>query len=75
MIITATEFKSNMGKYFELVSKEEIIITRNGKRIARLVDASGDRTDIVASLKGILPSGVTVEEAKKGRLNKYDGID
>ena len=31
MIVTATEFKTNFGKYLDLISKEDIFITRNGK--------------------------------------------
>lgn len=70
MIITATEFKSNFGRYLEMVEKEDIIITRNGKRIAKLIDANQDKTDIVRSLRGILPSDSTMEEAREGRLEK-----
>ena len=33
MIITATEFKTNIGKYLTLVNEEEIIIAKNGKGI------------------------------------------
>jgi prevent-host-death family protein len=33
MIITATELKANLGHYLELVAKEDIVITPNGKRI------------------------------------------
>ena len=31
MIVTATEFKTNFGKYLELIAKEDVFITRNGK--------------------------------------------
>ena len=30
-VITATEFKTNFGKYLELGTKEEITVTKNGK--------------------------------------------
>ena len=36
MTITATELKKNLGKYLELVSNEDICITKNGKVIAVL---------------------------------------
>ena len=32
MSITATELKSNLGKYLLLAATEDIFITRNGKR-------------------------------------------
>lgn len=68
MIITATEFKTNLGRYLELVEQEDIVITRNGKRIAKLIDANQDKTEIVRSLRGILPPDTTLDEAKEGRL-------
>lgn len=36
MIVTSTEFKNNLGKYLRLASREDIIITKNGKRICKL---------------------------------------
>ena len=40
MIVTATEFKSNLGKYLELVATQDVYITKNGKNIARLPSPS-----------------------------------
>jgi prevent-host-death family protein len=37
MEITATEFKTNLGKYLDSVEREDVIITKNGKPVARLV--------------------------------------
>jgi prevent-host-death family protein len=37
MEITATEFKKNLGKYLGAVSREDVVITKNGKAVARLV--------------------------------------
>jgi prevent-host-death family protein len=75
MIITATEFKTNIGKYLKLAAKEEIIITKNGKRVARLVDADKDRTDVVKSLVGILPGNISENEAREERFSKYECVD
>ena len=36
MVVTATEFKANFGKYLELITKEDVFITRNGKRLLKL---------------------------------------
>jgi prevent-host-death family protein len=70
MIITATEFKANLGRYLELVADEEIVITRNGKRIAKLTDLANDKSNILRSLTGILPSDVSLEEEKEKRLSE-----
>lgn len=53
MIIIATESISNLGRNLELVEKEDVGITRNGKRIAKLINAAKDKTDILQALTGI----------------------
>ena len=72
MLITATEFKTNIGKYLKLAAEEDIIITKNGKRIAKLSDAASDKTDIVKSLIGILPNSISISDARGERLSKYE---
>ena len=37
MTITATEFKAHFGKYLELARTEDIFITRNNKKVAKLL--------------------------------------
>lgn len=75
MLITATEFKANIGKYLALAAQQDIIITKNGKRIAKLTSATEDKTDVVKSLVGILPGSVTLEEAREERLAKHERND
>lgn len=36
MIINATDLKNNLGKYLRAAAREEIIITSNGRKVARL---------------------------------------
>jgi len=58
MVITATDLKTNLGKYLDLLDTEDIIITRNGRRVARLIKDEEDVLAEVQSLYGILaPSG------------------
>ena len=75
MFVTATELKNNMGKYLDLATKEDIIITKNGKRIAKLISATEDKMTIAKSLIGILPSDITLEEAREERLNHNERTD
>lgn len=70
MSITATELKSNLGKYLLLSATEDIFITKNGKVIAKLSNPNQDRVDMAKSLIGVLPSDVTLEEAKSERLDR-----
>ena len=70
MSITATELKSNLGKYLLLAATEDIFITKNGKVIAKLSNPHQDRVDMAKSVFGILPDDVSLEEAREERLEK-----
>ena len=72
MIVTATEFRSHMGKYLLLVSTEDILITQRGKVVAKLTDPVKDRVEIARSLFGILPQTMTLEEAREDRLKEIE---
>ena len=66
MVVTATDLKTNLGKYLDLLDTEDIIITRNGRRIAKLIRDEEDVLAEVQSLYGILASlgaAVPKEEA------------
>ena len=75
MFVTATELKNNLGKYLDLATKEDIIITKNGKRIAKITSATEDKMTIAKSLIGILPSDITLEEAREERLKRHERTD
>jgi len=76
MHVTATEFKSNIGRYLSLVDNEEIVITKNGRSVARLSSAKRSKADIVRSLIGIIPDdGTTLEQAREERLARYESAD
>ena len=72
MIVTATEFKTNFGKYLDMISKEDIFITRNGKTIAKVVNPQISAVD---SLRGVLkdvPSDIDLDSLREERLSKYE---
>lgn len=71
IIITSSEFKTKIGHYLSLVGKEDIIITRNGKRIARLTAEKEDLVSTAKSLFGILPNDVTIEEAREEKFKHH----
>ncbi len=70
MSITATEFKTNMGKYLLLASKEDIFITKNGKPVAKLTSPYQQKLDVVESLFGVVPNSITLDEVREERLKK-----
>ena len=71
MQVTATEFKTNMGKYLSMASKQDIYITKNGQRIAKLTNPSNDRVAMLDSLVGIAgEQKLSLEEIRTERLSK-----
>lgn len=70
MSITATELKSNLGKYLMLSATEDIFITKNGKIVAKLTNPFQDRVEIARSLFGVLPDTITPEEAQEERCSR-----
>ena len=72
MIVTATEFKTNFGKYLDMLTKEDIFITRNGKTIAKVINSQVSAVD---SLRGMLknaPSDIDMDSLREERLSKYE---
>ena len=53
MIINATEFKMRVGKYLKLAEKQEIVITKNGKEVAKLVPINKQGTPNADFLYGL----------------------
>ena len=69
MVVTATDLKTNLGKYLDLLDSEDIIITRNGRRVAKLIRDEEDVLAEVQSLFGILaPSGEENKAVEEGVL-------
>lgn len=62
MIITATEFKNNLGKYLEIAASQDIFITKNGKNIARLTSPAVNKLALLDDLVGIIPESQTMDE-------------
>ena len=50
--IAASEFRQNFGKYMELVSVQDYLVTRNGKVVGMWSNPNRDRMSLVESLAG-----------------------
>ena len=73
MIVTATDLKTNLGKYLDLLDTEDIIVTRNGRRVARLIRDEEDILAEVQSLYGILAtSEPEIPEEGESRNDRID---
>jgi prevent-host-death family protein len=80
MIVNATEFKTRAGKYLEIVDKEDIIITRNGKEVAKLTPIKKQGSPNADFLYGLLADsknkGITKKQLRDERIQeKYADID
>ena len=72
MIVTATELKTNLGKYLEIAKQRDVFITKNGKTIARLTSPSVNKLSVLDSLVGIATdgSGIDEETIREERLSR-----
>jgi prevent-host-death family protein len=65
--VTATDFKSNLGKYFSLVNQEEISITKNGVEFAVLTAPKPHRS-VIDDLIGVIDDdGLSVKQLREER--------
>ena len=74
---TSTEIQNSFGKYLQMVmSGGEVIITRNGKEIGRLIPRKEAISYLTDSLTGILSGKADMNQARGERLKaKYESVD
>ena len=73
--VTATDFKTNFGKYLNLVENENIHITKNGIEIAILVPPI-PQPSIINELIGVIPDdGYTAKQARADRRAIFENND
>ena len=74
---TSTEIQNNFGRYLHVVMNGgEVIITRNGKEVGRLIPRKAVVSYLTDSLTGILSGKSDMDQAKEERLKaKYESTD
>lgn len=73
MQITATDFKLNLGHYLDLVSLEDIWITRNGHLIAKLINPNTRSVDYISGvLEGKVSQDINRHSMREERLSRYE---
>ncbi|MBQ9438644.1 MAG: type II toxin-antitoxin system prevent-host-death family antitoxin [Lachnospiraceae bacterium] len=76
MEITATEFKTNLGHYLDLVPTEDIWVTKNGKYVARLVNPNVSAVDSISGiLKGKASEDIDRHSIQDERVSRYETND
>ena len=72
MVVTATEFKTNFGKYLEIIAKEDVFITRNGKTVAKVVNPQISAVDSLRGMLSGVSSDIDTDSLREERLLKYE---
>ena len=68
---TATEMQNNLGHYLGIVmGGNEVIVTKNGKEVGRLIPKSTAISYLSDSLTGILKNNTDLEQAREERLRE-----
>ena len=71
MVVNSTEVQNNFGKYLELASGQEIVITKNGNAVARLIGIGVQKKPLSEQLRGIIPSDVDEKSIKAERMSRH----
>ena len=72
--VTAAEMQNKFDRYLALVEDgNEVVITKNGEEVARLVPVNTAVSSLTDSLTGILKEDVDLKKAREERLReKYE---
>ena len=57
MLVSSSDFQNNVGKYLDLAEGREIVITRNGTPVARLLGMNQATSFLADKLVGLIPPG------------------
>lgn len=70
--ISVSELKMNTGKYVTMAGEQDILITRNGKVVAKLGTAKVDKLDAFHHLMNLFPADgieVDLDQVREERLS------
>lgn len=70
MTVNSTEIQNNFGKYLEIASSEEIVITKKGIPVARLLGMDETLSFLSDRLIGLVPADVDEKKAKEERMSR-----
>ena len=70
MIVNSTDIQNNFGKYLELASGQEIVITRNGLPVARLIGMKDTVSFLSEHLVGLIPKDTNEDKEKNERISR-----
>lgn len=74
LTVTSTDFQNNFGKYLQAVQLgNEIIILKNGAKVARLVPRDQSISFLTDTLTGVLKHDYDEEDIRAERAAKHEG--
>jgi len=74
--VTATELQNHFGRFLKMVQGgQEIVITKNGAEVARLIPKAQTVSFLSDSLVGVLSSEADEKKARRERIARYESAD
>jgi prevent-host-death family protein len=70
MIVNSTEVQNNFGKYLDLAARQEILITKKGQVVGRLLGADKIASFLSERLVGLIPEDADEDTLKSERLRR-----
>lgn len=75
LTVTATDLENSFEKYLDLViAGQEIVITKNGKEVARLTPTETSRSSLSDSLRGVLKKQYDIDEERTKSLKDKNAL-
>lgn len=79
MLVSATAFQNEVGKYLKIVEKEDVYVQNHGKVVAVISKPAKKEKATLSSYAGILegkaPKDITMKDIKEERLREKYGYD
>lgn len=75
MYVNATEFRTNVGKYLDIATREDVHIIKHGRSIAVLSSSNETRKRIFDSLVGSYSYDGDPEELLEKKWDDYESLD
>ena len=70
MQVPLSALKINPAKYFELASKQEIVVTKNGKRVGRILGERPDKAEAARAFIGSIKSDRDYDDIRNERITE-----
>ena len=75
-IVTATEIQNNFGKYLNMViNGNQVIITKNGKEVGRIIPKDVSATYLTDTLTGVLRNTLPDTDSRAQRIKEHYELD